>query len=52
MSGAIIYPAHRADCDFAVLFNEVSGCLPMRGAGTIGLATIAMEEGLVTPPTL
>ncbi|MFK3779595.1 4-hydroxyproline epimerase [Agrobacterium sp. NPDC089420] len=49
MSGAIIYPAHRADCDFAVLFIEVSGCLPMCGAGTIGVVTAAIEEGLVKP---
>ncbi|MBE7183265.1 MAG: 4-hydroxyproline epimerase [Methylobacterium mesophilicum] len=49
MSGAIIYPTVRDDCDFAVLFIEVSGCLPMCGAGTIGLSTIAIEEGLVTP---
>ncbi|KEQ02596.1 4-hydroxyproline epimerase [Pseudorhizobium pelagicum] len=49
MSGSIIYPAHRADCDFAVLFIEVSGCLPMCGAGTIGTVTAAIEEGLVTP---
>ncbi|PVE21951.1 4-hydroxyproline epimerase [Microvirga sp. KLBC 81] len=49
MSGAIIYPAFRDDCDFAVLFIEVSGCLPMCGAGTIGLVTVAIEEGLVTP---
>ena len=49
MSGAIIYPAYREDCDFAVLFIEVSGCLPMCGAGTIGLVTSALEEGLVTP---
>lgn len=49
MSGAIIYPAYREDCDFASLFIEVSGCLPMCGAGTIGLATVAIEEGLVTP---
>ncbi|ODT44013.1 MAG: hydroxyproline-2-epimerase [Nitrospira sp. SCN 59-13] len=49
MSGAIIYPASRQDCDFAVLFIEVSGCLPMCGAGTIGLVTVAIEEGLVTP---
>ncbi|MGY5803603.1 4-hydroxyproline epimerase [Rhizobium sp. LEGMi12c] len=49
MSGAIIYPAHREDCDFAVIFIEVSGCLPMCGAGTIGLVTAAIEEGLVTP---
>ncbi|TIS32151.1 MAG: hydroxyproline-2-epimerase, partial [Mesorhizobium sp.] len=49
MSGAIIYPAYREDCDFAVIFIEVSGCLPMCGAGTIGLVTAALEEGLVTP---
>lgn len=51
MSGAILYPAHREDCDLAALFIEVSGCLPMCGAGTIGLATAAIEEGLVTPKT-
>jgi proline racemase len=49
MSGAIIYPAYRDDCDIAVLFIEVSGCLPMCGAGTIGLVTAAIEEGLVKP---
>lgn len=51
MSGAIIYPSVREDCDFAALFIEVSGCLPMCGAGTIGLATVVLEEGLVTPRT-
>ncbi|MVA19300.1 4-hydroxyproline epimerase [Agrobacterium vitis] len=49
MSGAIIYPAYREDCDFAVIFIEVSGCLPMCGAGTIGLVTAGIEEGLITP---
>ncbi|MBP1862234.1 4-hydroxyproline epimerase [Rhizobium herbae] len=49
MSGAIIYPAYREDCDFAVIFIEVSGCLPMCGAGTIGLVTASIEEGLITP---
>lgn len=49
MSGSIIYPAYREDCDFAVLFIEVSGCLPMCGAGTIGTVTAAIEEGLVMP---
>lgn len=49
MSGAIIYPAYREDCDFAVIFIEVSGCLPMCGAGTMGLVTAAIEEGLVEP---
>lgn len=51
MSGAIIYPSVREDCDFAALFIEVSGCLPMCGAGTMGLATVVLEEGLVTPRT-
>jgi proline racemase len=51
MSGAIIYPAFRDDCDLAALFIEVSGCLPMCGAGTIGLSTVVIEEGLVTPRT-
>ena len=49
MSGAILYPSVRTDCDVGVLFIEVSGCLPMCGAGTIGLVTIAIEEGLVVP---
>ncbi|WP_136685412.1 4-hydroxyproline epimerase [Falsirhodobacter xinxiangensis] len=49
MSGAIIYPPHRDDCDAAILFIEVSGCLPMCGAGTIGLSTVLLEEGLVVP---
>ncbi|ARQ14126.1 4-hydroxyproline epimerase protein (plasmid) [Rhizobium etli] len=49
MSGSIIYPPYREDCDFAVLFIEVSGCLPMCGAGTIGTVTAAIEEGLVKP---
>lgn len=49
MSGAIVYPPYRQDCDAAVLFIEVSGCLPMCGAGTIGLCTVLLEEGLVTP---
>lgn len=49
MSGAILYPAHRSDCDFGVVFIEVSGCLPMCGAGTMGLVTAVLEEGLVMP---
>lgn len=51
MSGAMIYPSTRSDCDFGVLFIEVSGCLPMCGAGTIGLTTVVLEEGLVRPRT-
>jgi proline racemase len=49
MSGVIIYPSSRDDCDFGALFIEVSGCLPMCGAGTIGLSTVVIEEGLVMP---
>lgn len=51
MSGAIIYPAHREDCDVAAPFVEVSGCLPMCGAGAIGLSAVVIEEGLVSPRT-
>ncbi|HTO65827.1 MAG TPA: 4-hydroxyproline epimerase [Bradyrhizobium sp.] len=49
MSGAILYPSTREDCDVGVLFIEVSGCLPMCGHGTIGTVTAAIEEGLVVP---
>ncbi|MGY2050946.1 4-hydroxyproline epimerase [Methylobacterium sp. JK268] len=49
MSGSILYPSTREDCDLGVLFIEVSGCLPMCGHGTIGTVTVALEEGLVTP---
>ena len=49
MSGAILYPPTREDCDVAVLFIETSGCLPMCGHGTIGTVTMAIENGLVTP---
>lgn len=49
MSGSMLYPSTRADCDTAILFIEVSGCLPMCGHGTIGTVTMAIENGLVTP---
>src|SRR5579875_2978393 len=49
MSGSILYPPARDDCDVGVLFIEVSGCLPMCGHGTIGTVTAALEEGLVVP---
>jgi len=51
MSGSILYPPTRADCDIGILFIEVSGCLPMCGHGTIGTVTMAIENGLVTPAT-
>jgi 4-hydroxyproline epimerase len=49
MSGSILYPSNRDDCDIGVLFIETSGCLPMCGHGTIGTVTIAVEHGLVKP---
>lgn len=49
MSGVVLYPPHREDCDVGALFIEVSGCLPMCGAGTLGFTTVVIEEGLVTP---
>lgn len=49
MSGSILYPSTRDDCDIGVLFIEVSGCLPMCGHGTIGTVTAAIEQGLVVP---
>jgi len=51
MSGSILYPSHRPDCDIGVLFIETSGCLPMCGHGTIGTVTIALENRLVEPRT-
>src|SRR6476659_6387748 len=47
MSGAILQPPARADADWGVLFIEVSGCLPMCGHGTIGVATVLVETGMV-----
>jgi proline racemase len=47
MSGAILQPPTRPDADIGVLFIEVSGCLPMCGHGTIGVATVLVETGMV-----
>ncbi|MBQ0787350.1 MAG: 4-hydroxyproline epimerase, partial [Oceanihabitans sp.] len=49
MSGSLLFPPHNPENDFAILFIETSGCLPMCGHGTIGTITIAIEEGLVIP---
>ena len=49
MSGSILYPPHDPKNDFAVLFIETSGCLPMCGHGTIGTITTAIETGLIKP---
>ena len=51
MSGSILYPPTRDDCDIAILFIETSGCLPMCGHGTIGTVTMAIEHNLVRPKT-
>ena len=51
MSGSILYPPTREDCDVGILFIETSGCLPMCGHGTIGTITIAIENGLIRPKT-
>lgn len=47
MSGAILQPPTRPDAEFGVLYIEVSGCLPMCGHGTIGVATVLVETGMV-----
>lgn len=47
MSGAILQPPTRSDADWGVLYVEVSGCLPMCGHGTIGVATVLVESGMV-----
>jgi len=47
MSGAILQPPTRPDADWGVVFIEVSGCLPMCGHGTIGVATVLVEKAMV-----
>lgn len=47
MSGAILQPSTRSDAQWGVIFIEVSGCLPMCGHGTIGVATALVETGMV-----
>lgn len=47
MSGAILQPSTRVDADWGVVYIEVSGCLPMCGHGTIGVATVLVETGMV-----
>ncbi|MGB3537465.1 MAG: 4-hydroxyproline epimerase [Mesorhizobium sp.] len=51
MSGSILYPPTREDCDVGILFIETSGCLPMCGHGTIGTVTMGIEHGLIKPKT-
>ena len=47
MSGALLQPPTREDADWGVVYIEVSGCLPMCGHGTIGVATVLVETGMV-----
>jgi proline racemase len=47
MSGAILQPPTRPDADVGVVYIEVSGCLPMCGHGTMGVATVLVETGMV-----
>ena len=47
MSGAILQAPTRSDADWGVVYIEVSGCLPMCGHGTIGVATVLVETGMV-----
>lgn len=49
MSGSMLYPSSREDCDIGVLFVETSGCLPMCGHGAIGTVTIAIEHNMIEP---
>lgn len=51
MSGSILYPPTRPDCDIGILYIETTGCLPMCGHGTIGTVTMALEQGLVKART-
>jgi proline racemase len=47
MSGAILQPPARDDADWGVVFIEASGFLAMCGHGTIGVATVLVETGMV-----
>jgi 4-hydroxyproline epimerase len=49
MSGGFLYPPIDPSNDGAILFMEISGCLPMCGHGTIGIITFALEHGLIRP---
>jgi proline racemase len=47
MMYAILMPPARADADFGVIYMSGGGFWPMCGHGTIGLATMLVERGLV-----
>lgn len=47
MVGAILMPPARSDADFGVVYMSGGGFWPMCGHGTIGVATMVIERGLV-----
>ncbi|MEU5883789.1 proline racemase family protein [Spirillospora sp. NPDC047279] len=47
MSGALLQPPLHPDADWGAVYVEVSGFLPMCGHGTIGVATVLVETGMV-----
>ncbi len=51
MSGSILCPPLRDDCDLGLVYIETTGSLPMCGHGTIGTVTVVLERGLVKPKT-
>lgn len=47
LSGAILQPPTASEADYGVLFIEVTGVLPMCGAGAIAVATVLVDTGMV-----
>lgn len=47
LSGAILQPPTIEGAHWGVLFIEVTGVLPMCGAGTIAVATVLVDTGMV-----
>ncbi|MTD57882.1 proline racemase family protein [Amycolatopsis pithecellobii] len=47
MCVAILQPPARPGTDYGVLYAELAGCVPMCGHGTIGVATVLVETGMV-----
>lgn len=47
MSGALLQPPADTGADWGVVYVEASGFLPMCGHGTIGVATVLVETGMV-----
>ncbi|MFT8331476.1 proline racemase family protein [Bifidobacterium psychraerophilum] len=48
MFGAFLFPPTRSDADLGVVFSHSSSFANMCGHGSIGVATFAVESGLVT----